>query len=210
MNLKLPLSREKAGQLTREVWKQAGDSGMLGVTMPEEYGGMGCDVRYAAVNWEEQAYALCTGAGWFLHSEIVMPYLLHYGSEEMKQRLLPKMIKGDCISAIAMTEPGAGSDLQGIRTSAVKDGDHYIINGSKTFITNGWMSDLVIVVAKTDPNKGAKGISLFAVETTTPGFKKGKKLSKMGQKAQDTAELFFEDMRVHKSALIGEEGEICA
>lgn len=200
---------EKQGHVSREVWRQAGEAGMLGVTMPEEYGGMGLDALYAAVNWEEQSYSGATGPGWSLHSEICMPYILHYGSEEQKQKYLPKMCSGEMISAIAMTEPGAGSDLQGVRTTAIRqpDGD-YIINGSKTFITNGGLSDLVIIVAKTDPNvKGAKGTSLFVVETNTPGFKKGRLLNKMGMKAQDTAELFFEEMRVPASALLGEEGK---
>lgn len=180
---------------------------MLGVTVPEQYGGMGLDVLYSAVNWEEQAYSLNTGPGWALHSEIVCPYIVHYGTEEQKKNYLPKLVSGEWISAIAMTEPGAGSDLQGMRTNAIKSGDDYIINGSKTFITNGYLSDLVIVCAKTDPTKGAKGISLFLVETSTPGFKKGRILQKMGMKAQDTSELFFEDMRVPKSALLGEEGK---
>lgn len=140
-------------------------------------------------------------------SEIVCPYIVHYGTEEQKKNYLPKLVSGEWISAIAMTEPGAGSDLQGMRTNAIKSGDDYIINGSKTFITNGYLSDLVIVCAKTDPTKGAKGISLFLVETSTPGFKKGRILQKMSMKAQDTSELFFEDMRVPKSALLGEEGK---
>jgi len=198
---------EAQQHVSREVWKQAGEAGLLGVTMPEKYGGLGLDILYAAVNWEEQSYAGTTGPGWALHSEIVMPYLLHYGSEEQKMKYLPKLCSGEMISAIAMTEPGAGSDLQGIRTTAVKSGSDYIINGSKTFITNGYLSDLVIIVAKTDPAKGAKGTSLFVVETNTPGFKKGRILKKMGMKAQDTAELFFEDMRVPASALLGEEGK---
>jgi alkylation response protein AidB-like acyl-CoA dehydrogenase len=173
---------EKRGFVDRELWKKAGAAGMLGVTVPEKYGGMGLDILYSAVNWEEQMYALQTGPGWALHSEIVCPYIVHYGSEEMKKNYLPKLVSGEWISAIAMTEPGAGSDLQGMRTTATKSGDDYIINGSKTFITNGYLSDLVIVCAKTDPTKGAKGISLFVVETSTPGFKKGRILNKMGMK----------------------------
>jgi alkylation response protein AidB-like acyl-CoA dehydrogenase len=158
------------------------------------------------VNWQEQSYAGTTGPGWALHSEIVCPYILNYGTDEQKQEYLPKLCSGEYISAIAMTEPGAGSDLQGMKTTAIKDGDDYILNGSKVFITNGWLADLVIVCAKTDPTKGAKGISLFLVEAGTPGFTKGKKLKKMGMKAQDTAELFFEDVRLPKSALLGKEG----
>lgn len=138
---------------------------------------------------------------------IIIIINLLIGTEEQKKHVLPKLCSGEWIGAIAMTEPGAGSDLQGMRTTAIKDGDDYIINGSKTFITNGWLADVVIVCAKTDPSQGAKGISLFLVETSTPGFKKGKKLNKMGMKAQDTAELFFEDMRVPKSALLGKEGK---
>jgi long-chain-acyl-CoA dehydrogenase len=132
---------------------------------------------------------------------------MHYGTEEQRMRYLPKMCTGEIISAIAMTEPGAGSDLAGMRTTAKKDGDYYILNGSKTYITNGFQSDLVIVCAKTDTTKGAKGISLFLVDTNTPGFKKGKKLNKIGMKAQDTSELFFEDVKLHKSALLGEENK---
>jgi len=197
---------EDKGEVPRELWTDAGANGMLGVTVPEEYGGLGVDVLYSSINWQEQSYAGTTGPGWALHSEIVCPYIVHYGTEEQKNEYLPKLCSGESISAIAMTEPGAGSDLQGMRTSAVKDGDDYILNGSKVFITNGWLADLVIVCAKTDPAAGAKGISLFLVDANLPGFKKGKKLKKMGMKAQDTAELFFEDVRVPKSALLGKEG----
>ena len=197
---------ENAGEVPRELWTDAGANSMLGVTMPEEYGGLGVDILYSSVNWQEQSYAGTTGPGWALHSEIVCPYILNYGTEEQKQEYLPKLCSGEYISAIAMTEPGAGSDLQGMKTTAIKDGDDYILNGSKVFITNGWLADLVIVCAKTDPSKGAKGISLFLVEASMPGFKKGKKLKKMGMKAQDTAELFFEDVRLPASALLGKEG----
>ena len=197
---------EDKGEVPRELWTDAGANSMLGVTMPEEYGGLGVDILYSSVNWQEQSYAGTTGPGWALHSEIVCPYILNYGTDEQKQEYLPKLCSGEYISAIAMTEPGAGSDLQGMKTTAIKDGDDYILNGSKVFITNGWLADLVIVCAKTDPTKGAKGISLFLVEAGTPGFTKGKKLKKMGMKAQDTAELFFEDVRLPKSALLGKEG----
>mmetsp|Transcript_10948 Transcript_10948/g.17844 ORF Transcript_10948/g.17844 Transcript_10948/m.17844 type:complete len:427 (+) Transcript_10948:78-1358(+) len=195
---------EKEGQVPRSLWTDAGENGLLCVTVPEEYGGMGLDVRYAAVHWEEQAYANTTGPGFFLHSEIVAPYIVNYGTPEQKEQYLPKLCTGEIISAIAMTEPGAGSDLAGMRTTATKDGTDYVLNGSKTYITNGWHSDLVIVCAKTDPSKGAKGISLFLVDANTPGFTKGSKLQKMGMKAQDTCELFFEDCRVPESALLGE------
>jgi long-chain-acyl-CoA dehydrogenase len=198
---------EKQGQIPRDLWRKAGDTGLLCITMPEAYGGAGLDILYSAVTWEEQQYAGTSGPGWFLHSEIVAPYILHYGTEAQKQRYLPGMATGECITAIAMTEPGAGSDLAGMRTTAIKNGDDYIINGSKTYITNGFMSDMVIVCAKTDSTKGAKGISLFLIDADTPGFKKGKKLNKVGMKAQDTAELFFEDVRVPKSALLGEENK---
>jgi acyl-CoA dehydrogenase len=146
-----------------------------------------------------------SGIGFGLHSEIIAPYILHYGTDEQKAHYLPRMAKGECIGAIAMTEPAAGSDLQGVKTTAVQDGDHYIINGSKTFITNGWNSDVVIVVAKTDPSAGAKGTSLFLVDAGTPGFDKGKRLKKLGMKAQDTSELFFNNVRVPASALLGGE-----
>lgn len=195
---------EDAGHVPRELWKEAGENGLLCVTVPEAYGGMALDIRYAAVHWEEQAYANTTGPGFFLHSEIVAPYLVHYGTEEQKQKYLPRMCSGEIITAIAMTEPGAGSDLAGMRTTATRDGTDFIINGSKTFITNGHHSDMVIVCAKTSPDKGAKGISLFLVDAGTPGFDKGKKLKKLGMKAQDTCELFFEDVRVSESALLGE------
>jgi long-chain-acyl-CoA dehydrogenase len=195
---------EEDGHVPRDLWLEAGEAGLLCVTVPEEYGGMGADIRYAAVHWEEQAYANTTGPGFFLHSEIVAPYLMHYGTPEQKERYLPKLCTGESIGAIAMTEPGAGSDLAGMRTTAIRDGDDYIINGSKTYITNGWHSDVVIVCAKTEPTKGAKGISLFLVDKGTKGFVKGNKLKKLGMKAQDTCELFFEDCRVPASAMLGE------
>ena len=172
----------------------------------EEYGGIGADFLYSVVVSEEISRAGLTGIGWGLHTEIVAPYIEHYGSEEMKQRLLPKMVSGELIGAIAMSEPGAGSDLQGVKTNAVKDGDHYILNGSKTFITNGQNADIVIVVAKTDPSKGAKGTSLLIVEEGMEGFQKGKNLKKVGMKAQDTSELFFQDVKVPAENLIGDEG----
>eukprot|EP00294_Goniomonas_avonlea_P011103 CAMPEP_0114552474 /NCGR_PEP_ID=MMETSP0114-20121206/7142_1 /TAXON_ID=31324 /ORGANISM="Goniomonas sp, Strain m" /LENGTH=381 /DNA_ID=CAMNT_0001737349 /DNA_START=105 /DNA_END=1250 /DNA_ORIENTATION=- len=195
---------EEAGECPKELWREAGETGLLSVTVPEEYGGPGADILYSAIVWEEQSYTGCTGPGFALHSEIVAPYLMHYGNEEQKQRILPRMVSGESIGAIAMTEPGAGSDLQGVRTTAVADGDDFIINGSKTFITNGALADVVIVVAKTAPEKGAHGISLFLVEAGMAGFKKGQKLKKLGLRAQDTSELFFEDVRVPKENLLGE------
>ena len=196
---------EGQGYVDREIWRKAGANGFLCSSMPEQYGGADADKRYSVVLMEEGARVNATGLGFGLHSEIVAPYLLHYGNEHIKQTYLPKMASGEMIAAIAMTEPGAGSDLQGVRTSAVRDGDDYLIDGSKIFITNGWHCDLVIVVAKTDPARGAKGTSLFVVDTTMPGFTKGKPLKKAGMKAQDTAELFFDKVRVPARNLLGEE-----
>ncbi|HXF45355.1 MAG TPA: acyl-CoA dehydrogenase family protein [Burkholderiaceae bacterium] len=198
---------EEQGYVDREVWTQAGAAGLLCPSLPERYGGGGGDRLASVVVMEELAAAGASGPGFGLHSEIVAPYLLHYGSEEQKQRYLPRMARGEIIGAIAMTEPAAGSDLQGIRTTARRDGDAYVLNGSKTFITNGWLSDLVIVVAKTDPAAGAKGVSLLLVERGMPGFEKGQRLKKAGLKAQDTAELFFRDVRVPVANLLGREGE---
>ncbi|MCK0537912.1 acyl-CoA dehydrogenase family protein [Alcanivorax quisquiliarum] len=197
---------EKDGQVPAELWRKAGEQGFLCPMVAEEYGGIGADFLYSVVVSEEIARLGLTGIGWGLHTDIVAPYIEHYGSEEQKQKYLPKMVTGETITAIAMSEPAAGSDLQGIKTTAQKDGDHYIINGSKTFITNGQNADLVIVVAKTDPTKGAKGTSLFLVEAGTPGFQKGTNLNKIGMKAQDTSELFFQDVRVPADALLGQEG----
>lgn len=197
---------EEQGYVDRSAWLAAGAAGLLCVTMPEQYGGAGVDRRYSTVLIEEFARAAASGPGFSLHSEIVANYLLRYANEEQKQRWLPPMARGEKISAIAMTEPGAGSDLQSIRTTALRDGDHYIVNGSKTYITNGYNSDIVIVVAKTDPGKGAKGTSLIVVEEGMAGFSKGKRLNKIGLKAQDTSELFFEDVRVPAENLLGERG----
>ncbi|QKE64419.1 acyl-CoA dehydrogenase family protein [Aquipseudomonas campi] len=197
---------EKDGHIDRALWNKAGEAGMLCSHIPEEYGGMSADFLYSAVVIEEQSRLGLSGVGFSLHSDIVAPYILHYGSEEQKHKYLPKLVSGELVTAIAMTEPGTGSDLQGVKTTAVLDGDEYVINGSKTFITNGFLADLVIVVAKTDAKAGAKGISLFLVEANTPGFAKGKRLEKVGMKAQDTSELFFQDVRVPKENLLGKEG----
>ncbi|OEO27047.1 acyl-CoA dehydrogenase [Pseudomonas sp. J237] len=197
---------EKDGFIDRALWNKAGEAGMLCSHIPEEYGGIGADFLYSTVVIEEIGKLGLTGIGFSLHSDIVAPYILHYGSEALKQKYLPKMVSGEMVTAIAMTEPGAGSDLQGVKTTAVLDGDDYIINGSKTFITNGYLADLVIVVAKTDPKAGAKGTSLFLVEASTPGFTKGQRLEKVGMKAQDTSELFFQDVRVPKENLLGQAG----
>ena len=198
---------EEQGYVDREIWTAAGASGFLCASMPEQYGGAGGDILHSAILMEEQSRIGATGLGFGLHSEIVAPYILHYGSEYLKSHYLPKMATGEMIGAIAMTEPGTGSDLQGVKTTAIRDGDHYVLNGSKTFITNGWHADLVIVVAKTDPAAGAKGMSLFVVDTTMAGFSKGKRLKKAGMKAQDTSELFFDNVRVPAANLLGEEGK---
>jgi len=195
---------EKDGEVSRAVWKKAGDLGFLCPTVSEAYGGAGTDFRYNCIIVESFMRGGYTGLGFGLHSDIVAPYVQNHGSEYLKQRYLPAMVAGDIITAIAMTEPAAGSDLQGIKTTAVKAGDHWVLNGSKTFITNGQMCDMVIVVAKTDVSAGAKGISLFVVDAGTPGFDKGKTLQKVGMKAQDTAELFFDDCRIPESHLLGE------
>jgi len=197
---------EKKGEVSREFWKKAGANGLLGVNCPAEFGGIGGDWLSAAIVQEEQSYVNCSGPGFALHSDIVIPYITHYGTKEQIERIVPKLVDGSWISAIAMSEPGAGSDLQGIRTVAKQQGDDWILNGSKTFITNGFLSDLIIVVAITNPQAKsvAHGISLFLVEEGMQGFKKGKKLDKIGLKAQDTSELFFDDVRLPKSALLGE------
>ena len=200
---------EKDGQISREAWRKAGEFGLLCSSMPESYGGAGSDRRYSIIVMEELARAGASGPGFGLHSEIVAPYVLKYGSEEQKREYLPKMASGEIIGAIAMTEPGTGSDLQGVRTRAERSGNELVVNGSKTFITNGQMADLVIVVAKTDPSPeaGAKGISLVLVEAGRDGFRKGRNLEKIGLKAQDTSELFFDDVRVPTTNMLGEEGQ---
>jgi len=197
---------EKDGQVSREVWRKAGAAGLLCTGMPMEYGGAGADFLYAALFNEEMSRRVFSGPGFRLHSDIVAPYILHYGSEAQRRRWLPAMATGEVITAIAMTEPGAGSDLQGIRTTAIREGEHYRLNGQKTFITNGQLADLVIVVAKTDPREGAKGITLMLVEASAPGFKRGRNLEKIGMKAQDTSELFFDDVLVPADHVLGGEG----
>ncbi len=199
---------EKDGQVSREFWLKAGQLGYLSPTVPEAYGGVGVDFRYNAVVDEEVANFGLTGIGFGLHSDIAVPYIMAYGTEEQKQKYLPGCVSGEIITAIAMTEPGTGSDLQAVKTNAVlsDDGEHYILNGSKTFITNGQLADLVIVVAKTNPEAGSKGTSLLLVEANTEGFVKGQNLHKIGMKAQDTSELFFQDVKVPKENLLGTEG----
>lgn len=198
---------EEEGQVDREVWLKAGDHGFLCPSVPEEYGGLGLDFRYNAIVDEEVMRAGATGLGWPLHSDIAVPYIVNHGTEAQKQKYLPKCVSGEIVTAIAMTEPGTGSDLQSIRTNAVRDGSDWVINGSKTFITNGQSADLVIVVAKTELQDGSSKLSLFLVESGTPGFEKGKNLKKLGMKAQDTSELFFQDVRVPESSLLGDLGK---
>jgi alkylation response protein AidB-like acyl-CoA dehydrogenase len=198
---------EKDGAVTREVWRKAGSAGLLLANVPEQYGGGGADFAMSAVVMEELSRAGFTGPGFGLHSDIVAPYILHYGSEEQKRQILPRMAKGEAIGAIAMTEPDTGSDLQGIKTHAVRKGNEIVLNGSKTFISNGQMADVVIVVAKTDLTKGAKGTSLILVERERSGFTRGRNLDKVGMKAQDTSELFFEDVHLPPSNILGEEGK---
>ena len=199
---------EKDGQVSREVWRKAGEAGLLGFDVPEQYDGPGIkDFRYNMVLTEEITRVGASGLGFALHNDITVPYLVALADEEQKARWLPGCVSGEIITAIAMTEPGAGSDLQGIRTSAVDKGDHYVLNGSKTFITNGILSDLVIVVARTNPEAGHMGISLLVVEDGMEGFTRGRNLEKLGLKAQDTAELNFDNVVVPKTNLLGEEGQ---
>jgi alkylation response protein AidB-like acyl-CoA dehydrogenase len=198
---------EKQGIVPRELWLEAGKQGLLGTDVPEEYGGGGVpDFRYNCVVAEEVTRVGGSGVGFTLHNDVVAPYLLKLGTDEQKQRWLPGFCSGELITAIAMTEPGTGSDLQGIKAAAKKDGDDWILNGSKTFITNGINADLVIVVAQTDPEAGARGFSLLVVERGMPGFERGRNLDKVGMKAQDTAELFFDNVRVPARNLLGTEG----
>ena len=197
---------EKNEIVDRASWEKAGAAGLLCASMPEEYGGSGGTFSHESAIIEAISHVGVDGFGIALHNSIVAPYILHYGSEEQKKRWLPRMATGELIGAIAMTEPGAGSDLQGVKTRAEKDGNHYKVNGSKTFITNGQLANLIIVVAKTDPSKGAKGTSLIVVETDeVEGFERGRNLDKIGLKSNDTSELFFNDVRVPTSNLLGHE-----
>jgi acyl-CoA dehydrogenase len=200
---------EKDHMVPRQLWNTMGEAGLLCVDMPEQYGSAGTsiDVQMMILGEMSRLGFGGLGSGYNIHSNIVAPYIFNIGNDAQRDQWLPKMITGEAVGAIAMTEPGAGSDLAGMRTSAVKDGDEYIINGSKVFITNGIHADVVIVCAKTDPAAGSKGISLFIVDASLPGYSTGKKIEKIGQHASDTAELFFEDMRVPASALLGEEGK---
>ncbi|MDF8359491.1 acyl-CoA dehydrogenase family protein [Achromobacter anxifer] len=199
---------EQEGLVPRELWRKAGAAGILLPSTPDEYGGGGGDFLHTIIVVEEIARALATGVtGFTTHSDIVAPYLINFGTESQKLRHLPGMARGDIVASIAMTEPGAGSDVKAIRTAAARAQGGYVINGQKTFITNGFHADRVLVVAKTDPGAGARGISLFWVDATTPGFSRGRLLDKVGQKAQDTAELFFQDMFVPDEDMLGEPGQ---
>ena len=199
---------EKAGIMPREVWNKLGDNGFLCVDMPEEYGGYGVPTNYSLMLVEEAARAGygALSIGMSVHSEITAPYVLHIANEEQKKYWIPKLVSGEMVGGIAMTEPGAGSDLQAMRTSAILTGEHYVVNGSKTFISNGQHAGLIILAAKTNPNARAKGVSLLLVDTTLDGFKKGTNLEKIGMHCQDTSELFFDNLKVPKDQLLGNEG----
>lgn len=201
---------EKQKMVSREVWQKLGENGFLGIQAPEHLGGLNIsDYRYNAILIEELGLSGCSApaVGFPLHSDIVMPYILHYATESAKKKYIPNMVAGQYIGAIAMTEPGAGSDLQGISTRATDQGDHFLVNGSKTFITNGFLCDVVVVAVKTDPVKGAKGISLLILDRDMAGFTRGVPFDKVGLHAQDTCELFFEDVKVPKENLLGKAGE---
>ena len=204
---RIPEWNEK-GMSDRETWRRAGENGYLGACAPEVYGGAGAEFTYDAIIMEEMAYARAHGMMISLHSDICLPYILSFGSEEQKRKYVPGCVSGEILLGICMTEPAAGSDLQGIQTRAVRDGDHFVLNGAKTFISNGQIGDLFIVVAKTDPDatKASRGISLLLVEADTPGFVRGRKLDKLGLRGQDTSEIFFEDCRVPAANLLGDEG----
>lgn len=199
---------EHDGIVPRDIWLKAGELGFLCMDAPEAFGGLEIkDFRYNAILDEELTRIGASGVGFGLHNDVNMPYFLHFTTDEQKQRWLPKMISGEIITAIAMSEPGAGSDLLGVRTTAVRQGDHYVVNGQKTFITNGINGDAIITVVKTDPDKGHAGISLLIIERGMDGFERGRNLDKIGLKAQDTAELFFDNVRVPVENLLGEEGK---
>ena len=197
---------EEDGIVPRELWLKAGAEGLLCCTVPEEYGGLGLDYLFDVVVFEELWRAGASGPGFLIHADLVATYILSFGTEEQKRRWLPKMVRGEAIGSLGMTEPHAGSDLKEVRTRAVRDGDDFVINGQKVFISNGQLCDLVVLAVKTDRDAGAKGVSLFLVEADRPGFQKGRNLEKLGMKAQDTSELFFEDVRVPATNLLGQEG----
>jgi acyl-CoA dehydrogenase len=198
---------DEAGRVDRETWLKAGRAGLLCITLPAEYGGGGGDFGHSAVLAEESSRAGVSGFGMGLHSDIISPYIVRLGTEAQKRKWLPGICAGETILAVGMTEPGGGSDLKALRTTAVRDGDEYVINGSKTFISNGLNCDMVMLACKTDPAAGAKGVSLIMVEATRAGFRKGRKLKKVGQPAADTAELFFDNVRVPVENRLGEENQ---
>ncbi|MFO1270358.1 MAG: acyl-CoA dehydrogenase family protein [Rubrivivax sp.] len=197
---------EAAGMVPRELWRKAGKAGLLCCTVPEQYGGAGADYLFDVVVFEEMARSGFTGPGFMIHCDLVATYIASFGSEAQKRRWLPAMVKGEAIGSLGMTEPHAGSDLKAIRTKAVRDGDDFVISGQKVFISNGQLCDVIVLATKTDSAAGAKGVTLFLVDTSLPGFRRGKNLRKVGMKAQDTSELFFDDLRVPASAMLGEEG----
>lgn len=196
---------EERGMVDRAFWTACGAAGLLCPGVPEAYGGLGLDFRFNAIVGEELAYT-GSAAGLLVHSDVVAEYLIRYGSEAKKSEWLPRMVTGEVITAIAMTEPDAGSDLKNVRTFARRDGDHFVLNGAKTYITNGQLADMAVVAAKTDPSGGSKGISLFIVDAASPGFVRGRNLDKIGMRSSDTSELFFEDIRLSADCLLGEEG----
>ena len=199
---------EKGGLVSREVWLKAGQNGFLCMDVPEEYGGMGVDdYRYNAILTEEMSRVGAHGPGFAVQNELVVPYIMAFGTEEQKKRWLPKLATGETISSLAMSEPNAGSDLQGVQTTAVLNNDHYIVNGQKTFISNGILNDIAIVYCKTTPNEGERGTSLIMVERGMEGYERGRNLDKIGRHAQDTAELFFDNVRVPAENRLGEEGK---
>jgi acyl-CoA dehydrogenase len=206
---------EKDGIVPREVWLKAGEAGLLCCTVPEEYGGLGLDYLFDVIVFEELWRVGASGPGFLIHTDLVATYIMSFGSEEQKRHWLPKMVRGEAIGSLGMTEPHAGSDLKAVRTRAVRDPNagpgsndaDFVINGQKVFISNGQMCDVIVLATKTDGQAGAKGVTLFLVDTHTEGFKRGRNLDKLGMKAQDTSELFFEDMRVPASAMLGDEGQ---
>lgn len=198
---------EEDGIVPRELWLKAGQAGMLCCTVPEEYGGLGADYLYDVVVFEELWRVGASGPGFLIHTDLVSTYILSFGTEEQKKYWLPKMVSGEAIGSLGMTEPHAGSDLKAIRTRAVRDGDDYVIDGQKVFISNGQMCDVLVLATKTDSEAGAHGVTLFLVDTSLPGFRRGKNLKKLGMKAQDTSELFFDELRVPGTAMLGPEGE---
>ncbi len=196
---------EDEGRTPPEIWRRAGEVGLLGTSIPEAYGGSEAGFLYDAIVIEELGRAGLAAPAWDMHAHIVAPFVVNFGSDEQKQHWLPKMAAGEAIASIGLTEPNGGSDLQNIRTTARLDGNHYVINGSKIFITNGIIGDLILLGAQTSPGEGSRGVSLFLVDTNTPGYKKGRNLKKIGNKAQDTAEIYFDDMRVPTDCMLGAE-----